>query len=146
MTSFTTQNVISQDSIKREGDAQKMAKDINALSESILAIQKVSVVPQEVINVVGMSEPEGISMQGLTLDFDKGEIHVSGVANNRSTLVTFKQNLEKNDTIGSVIVPISNFEAETNLNFELSALYMPIAKTVQQPKQTKQAVPTDTLK
>jgi hypothetical protein len=108
-----------------------LATRINTLSSKIIAIKTISVVPQEVLNLLYMSRPTGVVLLSYKIDFDLGEIKVSGKAPNRLSLIEFKQNLEKNPNLENVVIPISNFEAETNLSFDLSAWYKPITKTLQ---------------
>jgi hypothetical protein len=60
------------------------------------------------------------------MDLDLGVISLKGMAANRNDLVNFKKNLEANSDIGSVDVPISSFETESNIDFGLAFKYIPL--------------------
>lgn len=114
-------------------------KSINEVTDKVLEIKKISVLPQTIFNIIYESKPEGVFIDAYELDLDKGEAKVVGRANDRVTLITFKENLEGIEEIGSVQIPISSFEAETNLDFSLSFLYLPISSTVKE--SVKRVVP-----
>ncbi len=115
--------------------AVSTTKEINTLSDKVLAIKKVVVVPQELLNLLEMSKPEGITITSYKLDFDTGEVRLTGISKNRLALIDFKQNLGKQDVLGSIDVPISNFETDTNLEFTLTAQYLPAIKTAPAKKK-----------
>lgn len=133
-SSYTNSLPLDTDRVKRTEDSTKLVSQMNTASEKIVAIKKVTIIPQEVLNLIDMSRPPGISLSSYKLDFDTGEIRVAGVAQTRLALVEYKQNLEKSGTISSVDIPISNFESDVNLPFELRAAYLPVTKTLIQNK------------
>jgi hypothetical protein len=51
-----------------------------------------------------------------------------GISQSRSSLIEFKQRLEDSPNFSDVIIPISSFEVETNLNFEMSLFYEPLVE------------------
>jgi hypothetical protein len=59
------------------------------------------------------------------IDLDKGTGEIEGIAQNRQSLVTFRENLEKNTDIGNIEIPISNFESGSNLEFIMKFNYLP---------------------
>lgn len=126
-------NMTSDITQKRE-QAVSTTKEINTLSDKVLAIKKVVVIPQELLNLLEMSKPEGVSITSYKLDFDTGEVRLTGISKNRLALIDFKQNLAKQETLGSIDVPISNFETETNLEFVLTAQYKPAIQTALKKK------------
>ena len=84
------------------------------------------------MNYIYTSAPPGVVIDEYDLDLDKGEIRVLGTSVDRGTLIQFKENLESKEEIDSVEIPISSFESETNLDFSLSFLYLPISSTVKE--------------
>jgi peptidyl-tRNA hydrolase len=93
------------------------------------------------LNEIYASKPSGIAIIKYELDMDKGEVRLQGNSSNRTTLIRFKENLENLSDFDRVEIPISSFEAETNLEFSLAFLYLPISSTV-----TERAVRTVPLR
>ena len=82
------------------------------------------------LNGIYTSKPPGVKIIKYALDLDKGLISLQGQATDRLTLINFKESLEKLDDFENVEIPISSFEAETNLEFSLTFSYLPIKSTV----------------
>lgn len=111
-------------------------ESINKISQNIIKIKNITVLPQVILNEVYSSKPLGITIMKYDLDLDKGEVRLQGVSVDRKTLIKFKENLEKLSSVDKVEIPISSFEAETNLDFSLAYLYLPIKNTIKE-KQIK---------
>jgi hypothetical protein len=125
----------SKDLAVSQENTEKYLKDINSInsiSQKILEIKKITVAPQEILNYIYTSAPPGVVIDEYDLDLDKGEIRVLGTSVDRGILIQFKENLESKEEIDSVEIPISSFESETNLDFSLSFLYLPISSTVKE--------------
>ena len=105
---------------------------INEVSQDVLKIKKITVLPQILLNDIYHSKPPGITIQKYNLDLDKGQVRLQGIAADRITLIQFKDNLEKLDDVDAVEIPISSFEAEINLDFNLTYLYLPISSSVKE--------------
>lgn len=101
----------------------KQVADINSLSSRTLKIQKAQLPPQEVINLVTQARPAGITITGYKMKLDVGAVEVVGVAANLQDVINFKVALEANEHVTSVSIPISNFEGETDIDFDLSFSY-----------------------
>jgi hypothetical protein len=84
------------------------------------------------LNKIDTSKPQGVVLQKYDLDLDRGEIRLQGFALDRLTLIQFKENLDEVTDFEKVEIPISSFEAETNLEFSLSFYYTPISSTVKE--------------
>lgn len=138
VTAITSSSATKTDLTQKRDQSVALVKEINRISESILNVKKFTIIPQEILNMVSMSVPAGVTITGYKMDFDLGEIRISGTAMSRVVLVEFKQNLEKNEKIGNVQIPISSFERETNLTFDLSAQYLPIVKSLPPEKNQTQ--------
>ena len=129
-------SVVTTDYSKNK-DATVKIKNINDASDKVMAILKYSQSPSEVFNAVYKSKPEGIILDGYRMDFEKGDIKLSGISATRDDLITFKQNLEKTGLFGQILLPLSTFEIENNLEFEISFVYLPVAKLNQKPQSKK---------
>lgn len=97
--------------------------EINQTTDKILKIDKASYSPQEVINAIIQARPLEINLSEYRIDLDSGKIFLKGFASNRQVLVQFKQNLEANKDFSKIHIPISSFEVEQNLQFEMSLIY-----------------------
>lgn len=111
-------------------------ESINKISKNVIKIKNATVSPQSILNNINLSKPSGISINDYSLDLDKGEIRLQGFATNRVALIEFKEDLENVGDFEKVDIPISSFEAETNLEFSLTFNYVPISSTIKQ-KQIK---------
>lgn len=109
---------------RRENVARDVA-GINQVAEKVNNIREIYIYPQSVLNQINASLPQGVSISQYSLDFDKNIVSLTGTAVDRQSLVSFRANLENLEEIDSVSIPISSFEAETNLEFSLSFEYQP---------------------
>jgi hypothetical protein len=119
---------------QRQEAADRVA-NINSTADKVIAIADASVLPQKVMNLIYRAKPAGVNVTDYDIDLDMGEGLVKGFADSRQSLVDFKKNMDAYSEIGSVSIPISNFEEETNLEFRLTFNYLPISDSVK--KKTK---------
>ncbi len=105
---------------------------INSISSKVLKIKKATVLPQTILNNVFSAIPAEVSITNYELDLDKGQVRLEGKADKRMTLIQFKSNLEEITDLGEVEIPISSFEKETDLDFSLTFLYLPISSSVRE--------------
>lgn len=103
--------------------AVNQIKQINQISDRILKIKAVSISPVVVLDAISSAKPEGVVVSKYKMNLDKGEIGLEGIAQDRLSLIEFKQNMEGNPHISSVNIPVSSFEVESNLTFKLSFFY-----------------------
>lgn len=135
---FMTQNIsnlkaeVNNSQLPASKNPLQEIESINAVSSSVLKIKNATAFPQTILNDIYISKPTGVSIGDYDLDLDKGEIGLMGVAADRLTLIQFKENLESVATFEKVEIPISSFEAETNLEFNLTFSYVPISSTVKE--------------
>lgn len=97
--------------------------EINQAVDKILRIDRESHSPQGVINAIAQARPLGVNLSEYKIDLDTGRIFLKGSASSRQALIQFKKNLESNKDFSKVKIPISSFEAEQNLEFEVSLIY-----------------------
>ena len=102
--------------------------EINETSARVLSISQVAKTPQEVINAINKVKPPEVSISGYNLDLDKGNVSFGGIAQTRESLVKFKEGLSENPDFGSVSIPLSSFELEVDLPYQISFIYIPASK------------------
>lgn len=108
---------------KRRVEAVEEIKKINNVAEKVLRIKNVFTIPQEVFNDINSATPDGVTVKEYKMDFETGKIGIQGNAATRLSLVELKKNLEANQKIHSVEVPISSYEVESNISFGLTLMY-----------------------
>jgi hypothetical protein len=131
---------VNQEFAEMRKELLNNVKAINKVSDRILDIKKVSVLPQQILNTIQSAKPQGVTIQSYTLDLDRGQVSVTGISSNRNSLIEFKERLEADSDYVNVTIPISNFEQEVNLEFTLSFQYKPVVPTPTPVK--KRATPT----
>lgn len=112
-------------SILKMSDVIQDIKNANEMSGKILAVKKVSFSSTGLVNKIYNSKPQEVVINMYDIDLDKGTGEIEGIAQNRQSLVTFRENLEKNTDIGNIEIPISNFESGSNLEFIMKFNYLP---------------------
>lgn len=99
-------------------------QEANSVTTRVLSIKKATTSSVELLSIVDQARPKGVSIKEYKLNFDKGQFELKGVALDRLSLIEFRQNLEKNEKITSVQIPLSSFEVDKNLEFDISFSYM----------------------
>jgi len=125
---FAEENALKSSVIPKELTSQ--IDKINSTSSKILTIMEVTKTAQEVMNKINDAKPADITISEYKIDLDTGKVTFNGLALTRESLVKFKTALEDNKDFSLVRIPISSFEAETNLEFEVSFVYLPASKKV----------------
>lgn len=109
--------------ISKTKDAREQIKKINAVAEKTVKVSAVFKSPNVIFNFIQEARPGGITILKYDMDLDVGEISLLGKAATRGDLIDFKQTLEKNDEFSHIVIPISSFEVESDLDFRMSLLY-----------------------
>ena len=121
----------------RTSDFTTKIESINKTIDRIEKIREVWVSPEIVLNEIANAKPQGITIANYIVDYENGKIRFSGISANRETLVSFKQNLMVNTNFVGIEMPITSFEAGTNLEFEVSLEYLPIVSINKAKIKTK---------
>lgn len=125
-------------SAKQPQDLTKRVGEINKTIKKVDAILAASKNPQDVLNAIFDARPSGVSINEYKIDLDTGKISLSGIAADRKSLVDFKSALEKNNDFSLIQIPVSSFEAETNLEYTVNFIYLPASlKKVITPTPSK---------
>jgi hypothetical protein len=123
ISSYRVKNGASLNVISQTEEARVKITEINKDADSVLKILATSVQPQEVFNSLESVRPNGITISRYELNLDDGEILLSGLAQNRTDLIEFKQALEKMPEFSDITLPLSYLEIESNLNFRVNFKY-----------------------
>lgn len=132
-------NVLEKQGVSERAElpskVSKEVQEINQLASKVTKITDVTKSPQEVMNTLFKTKPEGITLSDYRIDLDNGKILVEGQAVDRQVLIEFKQALEAEKDFSKVNIPLSAFEREQNLEFEISFFYVPVMtkKTIKIP-------------
>lgn len=118
-------------------ELSEKVKSINAASDKIVKIKNGSQSAIEVINILASAAANGVEIKTYDITIDEGRVIISGNAAKREDLVNFKQNIEKNGNFSPIAIPISVYERESNLDFELDFLYLPATPKKSQPVKIK---------
>jgi len=106
--------------------AQTELKDLDAkLSLLDKAKRNKYVFSQKVVSEIISKKITGIKINRITYDNDSLEgrvISVSGLAQNRETLLLFRKALEEDNSFKNVDLPISNFVKGTDIEFSLNLI------------------------
>jgi len=134
-TFFLLQNQLNQLKASQSAQAQELfltavtaqkIKTINQKSQQVIALAKLRIFPQDVIEQVLAATPESVTLTSLDFNMEDKTIALSGVAKQRQDLLDFKRNLLASQRFASVIIPISSLEKEENLTFSLNFIVQEI--------------------
>ena len=103
---------------QRAGEANKVITTTKSIVEA-------SKYPQDILNPIFAARPGAVVLNAFKIDMETGKVTLMGVAANREALLEFKENLEKNDDFSLIQIPVSSFEAETDLEFVANFIYLP---------------------
>lgn len=114
------------------------AKEVNEASKKVKGIKDKTFPTTALLNQIETSKFEGLTIDSFKLDLELGSLSVVGIAKDRQSLVKFRDNLEKLEDFESPEIPVSSYEKETDLDFEVILKYGPAQ--VQKPKKEVQNV------
>jgi len=99
---------------------------INKMSDKTVKITETSKSPKTIIQQIISSAIEGIEIQEYQFNLDIGSVEVSGRAEDRQSLVRFKNELESHDEFSKVSIPLTNYQSEKDIDFSATFTYLPI--------------------
>lgn len=129
INSLGSKNSVKLNVVKDTEVDRNKIKLINETSKKVLASSKAILLPHSIINPIVSQMPEGIEIYVWDIDLDLGTVVLEGRSDNRETLIAFKKQLENNKDFKQISLPISSFESETNIPFDLSFVYLPALNT-----------------
>lgn len=116
---YEKQTSANQSVITQTQDARKKIGEINKTASAILKIQQLTLDPQALLNNINGAKSSSIVIVRYKMELDRYEIELEGIASKRSDLIDFKRKLGELEDIDHVSIPISNFEVEENINFDM---------------------------
>jgi len=113
----------NQSVIERRDALTKEIRAINSTNDKVIKIHDNWVYPQDHINLISNALPEGIVIEEYNLNFETGHISLRGTADFREDILAFKRELESSANVSDISIPISSFENDRNLIFDMSFTY-----------------------
>jgi hypothetical protein len=101
-------------------------REINEIAQKVEYIAGVSISPEAILNEIYLAKPSGVDISEYSLDLQGGNIQLKGTSVTRGELLEFKQTIEESDNYSLVTIPISSFEKERDLTFQMSFRYLPL--------------------
>lgn len=111
--------------VKDTQEDRDTIKNINSVAQKVTTTLSYANSPHAIINPISETLPGGITISKWDIDLDLGTVLIEGSAIDRDSLISLKRNLEKNADFAQINLPISSFESDTNIVFELSFIYVP---------------------
>ncbi|KKQ26340.1 MAG: Type IV pilus assembly protein PilM [Microgenomates group bacterium GW2011_GWC1_37_12b] len=115
----------------------RQAKEINNLSKKVLDIKAKTFSSTQILNLINSAKPDGVTINSFKVDLEQGTVAIVGLSTDRQQLVTFRDNLEKVDTFDSPEIPISSYEKEKDLDFEIFVKYTAAVPAKKEVKNVK---------
>jgi hypothetical protein len=110
---------ISQGPTLEKSKSETTVNEVNSLSKRVISASENTISPESLINQIASKKPSNIRVQKYDLNMEDGNILVEGIADNRQTLLSFKESLQGIKEIQSVDLPITNLITEGPINFSL---------------------------
>ncbi len=107
--------------ITTASEENKKITDINNTMHQVNVVQQDYVKWSRILINFFELIPDDIKIQSLTFDKNKKTMSLSGHANNRSSFLKLKNNLDDSNLITKINSPISNLLHQADFNFNLSA-------------------------
>jgi len=101
----------------------KQADGLNKEINNIYSIQKDIVLWSYLVQYFGQNQVQGIALNSLSADKDKGELRLKGQAEDRDSLLEFKQFLENTEFLHRVNLPFDSLLKKQNIDFEIKAKF-----------------------
>jgi len=111
--------------------------EINNLAENVSEIENKLIYPQDIFNLLSKLKTQDITISDYKINYLTGEVILRGKADSRLSLIVFKKSLESEEKLLNVSLPVSSLVQETNINFEVSAVYRDLESKKDKPAKLK---------
>ncbi len=98
----------------------ELTNQVNTLSSLVIALVPNDQFPLELINSINALQKTGIKIAQINMKLTEKKGDVIGLADNRNSLLDFKQSLEQVSGVGTVALPASSFVEETKIPFQIN--------------------------
>lgn len=103
----------------RYQEIKKAITDFNTEVQELTAIQSSMFSVPELLSNIFNSIPAGTKITSFEFNDKELSVNISGIANNRDTLLKTRKILETSPYVDKVIAPLSNFDEKENISFIL---------------------------
>ena len=106
-------------------DLDVAINDINSKLALLSSIKALFSIHNDILSIVLSNKIEGVNISQIIFSQRKDRkfvLEVSGIARDRATLRSFKENIDRNKKVASTEMPISNYLEKTNLSFTISVI------------------------
>lgn len=122
-----TQNVLSSvQLVNISPKAQEIETKIIDLNSKLTRIQSLSNARSnyaQVLSLVKSVPQDGIEILSFILENQDGKFKISGNADSRDQLLSFKENLQNNGSFINITIPLKSLEKPNNISFDISFNY-----------------------
>ncbi|MCS7092401.1 MAG: pilus assembly protein PilM [Patescibacteria group bacterium] len=130
--SVNLEKLVDKNAMTKEQEfALKSSQEISSVTTKVLNIKNATSSPVELLSIIEKARPKGVVVREYKLNLDKGQVNIKGIAPNRLLLIEFKQNLSRSENVQNVQIPISSFEVDANLEFDISFSYITNATKIE---------------
>jgi len=100
-------------------EAETKARTIMTKSSRVLGLIGSQKQIVYLVRLIEGEKAEGIDYTHFSVDFEREEIFLNGLASNQNQLLALREKLEKTNHFGQVRIPLSSLEREENINFTI---------------------------
>lgn len=118
-------------------EAASEVKAVNSLADSVIAFKSNFIFPEKIINLLTSSKVEGATITYYKLNYETGEIIISGNASTRTVLLDFKNSLQSHEEFSEITLPITSLSQDTDINYEMRFTYKSLVPNKKQPVKLK---------
>lgn len=118
-------------------EAASEVKAVNSLADSVLSFKSNFIYPEKIINLLNSSKIDGVTINYYKINFETGEIIISGNATKSTVLLDFKNSIQKHDEFSEIILPFKSLSQETDVDYEMSFSYKSLVPSKKQPVKLK---------
>lgn len=109
--------------ISKLEDLEKRVKEYNLDFSKLKSFYQTQTFPSQILEKISKLLPEKTYLNNFS--FQANKISISGFCPDTKTLLSFKENLEKEEEFSQIHFPISNWIQPTNINFIANFNYEP---------------------
>ena len=117
-------DTLDRQAVKAGDDSSQSVKDMIASLQALHTFDSQKSLSGIVLNIV-KARPSGIQIKGMVFspaDDSSVTVDIAGLALTRNSLVSFNENLKQNQVFSQVLVPLSSFAKEKNIDFSMKLL------------------------
>lgn len=110
---------------------------INKTADTIITATSTMVDPQKVANLLTSIRVGGVTINKFTIDYESGEIDMSGTAATRDNLLEYKNKLDADENFANIDLPLESLVQEADISFAIRMTDKKLVKPVKAPAKLK---------